>query len=172
MSKNKVITTQFKLIEMSQTRACGWIEKYILRKTKLPLIVHVSVSKKPNKWDNKRLSPFYYSSILTPSLTINTVELFAWFSVPFTWLSKLFFRGKKSSYQLFVWMWFVFRFLVSFLLFSSIRESKYNKVGILFINATYLLFPIWMWSHSYISLELRPERGPKNLWNAWLFYQY
>ena len=58
-------------------------------------------------------------------------------------------------------MWFVFRFLVSFLLFSSIRESKYNKVGILFINATDLLFPIWMWSHSYISLELRPERGPK-----------
>ena len=49
MSKNKVITTQFKLIEMSQTRARGWIEKYILRKTKLPLIVHVSVSKKPNK---------------------------------------------------------------------------------------------------------------------------
>ena len=86
-------------------------------------------------------------------------------SVPFTWLSKLFFRGKKSSYQLSVWMWFVFRFLVSFLLFSSIRESKYNKVGILFINATDLLFPIWMWSHSYISLELRPERGPKNLWN-------
>ena len=47
MSKNKVITTQFKLIEMSQTRARGWIEKYILRKTKLPLIVNVSVSKKP-----------------------------------------------------------------------------------------------------------------------------
>ena len=47
MSKNKVITTQFKLIEMSQTRAHGWIEKYILRKTKLPLIVNVSVSKKP-----------------------------------------------------------------------------------------------------------------------------
>ena len=46
MSKNKVITTQFKLIEMSQTRAREWIEKYILRKTKLPLIVNVSVSKK------------------------------------------------------------------------------------------------------------------------------
>ena len=68
MSKNKVITTQFKLIEMSQTRARGWIEKYILRKTKLPLIVHVSVSKKPNKWDNKRyliyLVHLYLNSVI------------------------------------------------------------------------------------------------------------
>ena len=58
-------------------------------------------------------------------------------------------------------MWFVFGFLVSFLLFSSIRESKYNKVGILFINTTDFFFPSWMWSHSNISLELRPERGLK-----------
>ena len=49
MSKNKVITTQFKLIEMSQTRARGWVEKYILRKTKLPLIVNVRYLKNKNK---------------------------------------------------------------------------------------------------------------------------
>ena len=86
-------------------------------------------------------------------------------SVPFTRLSKLFFGGKKSSYKLIVWMQFVFRFLVSFLQFSSIRESKYNKVGILFINTTDFFFPCWMLSHSYISLVLRSERGLKILRN-------
>ena len=87
-------------------------------------------------------------------------------SVRFTRLSKLFSRGKKSSCQLFLWMQFVFNFLFSFFfLFSSIRESKYNKVGILFINTTDFFFPCWMSSHSYISLELRPERGLKSLWN-------
>ena len=85
--------------------------------------------------------------------------------VPFIRLSKLFFRGKKSPYKLFVWMQFVFRFLVSFLQFSSIRESKYNKVGILFINTTDFFFPCWMLSHSYISLVLRSERGLKILRN-------
>ena len=57
-------------------------------------------------------------------------------------------------------MQFVFNFLVSFF-FYSVRESKYNKVGILFINTTDFFFPSWMWSHTNISLELRPERGLK-----------
>ena len=47
MSKNKVITTQFKLIEMSQTRARGCIEKIYLTENKTAFDLHVSVSKKP-----------------------------------------------------------------------------------------------------------------------------
>ena len=69
-SKNKAINIEYKLIEMSQTRARGrahrWILKtHILRETKLPLITHVSVSKSKDKRDNIRLSPFYYSGIST-----------------------------------------------------------------------------------------------------------
>ena len=47
MSKNNVITTQFKLIEMSQTRARGCIEKIYLTENKTAFDLHVSVSKKP-----------------------------------------------------------------------------------------------------------------------------
>ena len=47
MSKNKVITTQFKLIEMSQTRARGCIEKIYPTEDKTAFDLHVSVSKKP-----------------------------------------------------------------------------------------------------------------------------
>ena len=132
MSKNKVITTQFKLIEMSQTRARGWIEKYILRKTKLPLIVHVSVSKKPNKWDNKRLSPFYYSSILTPSLTINTAELFAWFPYRLhdSLSCSLEVKSRLINYLfgcgLFLEFWFHFCYSVPFEKANIIRLESYS----------------------------------------------
>ena len=70
-SKNKAIDIRYKLIEMSQTRARGACTQmdlkntHILRETKLPLIVHVSVSKSKDKPDNIRLSPFYYSGIST-----------------------------------------------------------------------------------------------------------
>ena len=56
MSKKKVITTQFKLIEMSQNRARVHTQRskrYVLWETKLPFIVHVhaSVSESQDKWD-------------------------------------------------------------------------------------------------------------------------
>ena len=86
--------------------------------TKLHLIAHVSVSKSKDKL-------WYFDSIFN----VKHVRTLHMISVPFTRPSKLFFRGKKSSCQLFVWMQFVFNFLVSFLLFSSIRESRDNKVG-------------------------------------------
>ena len=47
MSKKKVITTQFKLIEMSQNRARVHTQRskrYVLWETKLPFIVHVHAS--------------------------------------------------------------------------------------------------------------------------------
>ena len=69
--KNEAITIQYKLIEMSQTRARGACAQmdlkntHILRETKLPLTVHVSVSKSKDKRDNIRFSLFYYSGIST-----------------------------------------------------------------------------------------------------------
>ena len=72
MSKNKVITTQFKLIEMSQTRARGCIEKIYPTENKTAFDLHVSVSKKPKFPRSVTLT-----STLTPSLTLNMAELFA-----------------------------------------------------------------------------------------------
>ena len=96
MSKNKVIAIQYKLIEMSQTRArgaCTQMKTHILMETKLHLIAHVSVSKSKDKL-------WYFDSIFN----VKHVRTLHMISVPFTRPSKLFFRGKKSSCQLFVWM--------------------------------------------------------------------
>ena len=81
------------------------------------------------------------SSISTLSLKLNTSELFTWFLYRLHDSLSCSLEVKKSSCQLFVWMQF-FSFI--FFLFSSIRESKYNKVGILFINTTDFFFPNWM----------------------------
>ena len=53
-------------------------------------------------------------------------------------------------------------------LFSSVRESKDNKVEILFINAKYFSFPKGCSLIPFTSLELLYKRGPKTL--KWYYF--
>ena len=122
----RFITTQFKLIEMSQTWARGactqrdlkgmsygkrnCLSLYTFRylKTKIKEITY----------------PFYSnSSISTLSLTLNTSELFTWFLYRLHDSLSCSLEVKNHL----VWMQFVFNFLVSFF-FYSVPFEKANII--------------------------------------------
>ena len=73
-----------------------------------------------------------------PLVSILFVTLYM-ISVSFTRISKLSFRDKKIVLSTICF--YIFSF---FFLYGSIRERKYHKVGILFMNAIYVFFPWWM----------------------------
>ena len=130
MSETKVITTQFKLIEMSQTRARGACTRRDLKGMSYGKQNCLSLySFRYLKTRIKEITyPFYSnSSISTLSLTLNTSELFTWFLYRLHDSLSCSLEVKKSSCQLFVWMQFVFNFLVSFF-FYSVPFEKANII--------------------------------------------
>ena len=96
-------------------------------------------------WNLVKTTRFYSnSSISTLSLTLNKSELFTWFQYSLhDFLScSLEVKNHLVSYIFECNLFLIFNF--HFFLFSSDRESEYNKVGILFINTTDFFFPNWM----------------------------